>query len=499
MTKKMILEDRNILIVLFLYSFLLIFFCSMMSPLYLYNDWSDVNLYFNMGKAMFNGKTLYTEVFDHKGPFIFFIYGIGYLISNTGFFGVFLIEVICWTLMVFAAYFTARLYLEKIYAFVVAIVFPVLMLSHTSEGGSAEEFIAVFQVISLYLFIRYFKEGDTAGHKPIYMFVHGLMCIMVLLTKINLVIFWFFPLLAIYTNLLLKKEYKNLFQNIMAFLAGIAVIAVPFAIYFLINNALSEFWDIYINLNRSYAKIGSFLEIVEGLIVRFYLRLRFEFFEFLIILIGAIYFPIKYLKNRLGAISITLSFISLYIAIFITPGYVYYYSIPYYIFALPGCIALSRFLNLNSGWRVYLICILLTLIWGINRRNFFGFTIDELVNRTKHETVVNKISDIISKETHPTVINLGLDGNNSIFTRLNIIPSVKYFVTPNLHYDFYPQMRDEQTQYINNKEVQFIILPQGALNFDYFYNLPALQDNYTLIDKLVDNSSKTFYLYKRKD
>lgn len=495
----MIIEDKRIFIVLFLYTFLLIFFCSMMSPLYQYNDWSDINLYFNMGKAMFNGKTLYTEVFDHKGPFIFFIYGIGYLISNTSFLGMYIIEAVCWTLMVFAAYFTARLYLDKIYAFIVAIVFPVLMLSHTSEGGSAEEFVAIFQVISLYLFIRYFKDENASEHKPVYMIIHGLMCIMVLLIKINLVIFWFFPLLAIFINLILKKEYKNLVHNIIAFLIGVSIVAIPFGLYFLINGALSEFWNIYIDLNRSYAKIGSLSEVMEGLLVRFYLRLRFETFEFLIILLGAIYFPIKYIQNRLGAISIILSFVALYVAIFVTPGYVYYYSIPYYVYALLGCIILCKFLNLSSNWRVYFVCILLALLWGINRRDFFGFTMNELIKRTKQETIVNKISDIMAKEKNPTVINLGLDANNGVFTRLNIVPSVKYFVTPNLHYDIYPQMRNEQTLYINNKNVQFIILPQGALNFDYFQNLPALHDNYTLIDKFINSESKAFYLYKRKD
>lgn len=499
MLKKMIIEDKRIFIVLLLYSFLLIFFCSMMSPLYPYNDWSDINLYFNVGKAMFNGKVLYTEVFDHKGPFIFFIYGIGYLISNTSFFGMFLIEAACWTLMIFTAYFTARLYLDKIYAFIVALVFPVLLLSHTSEGGSAEEFIVIFQVISLYLFIRYFKEENSSVHKPIYMMIHGLMCIMVMLIKINLVIFWFFPLLAIFINLILKKEYKNLVHNIFAFLLGVTIVAFPFLIYFFANKALSEFWNIYINLNRSYAKIGSPMEVLEGFFIRFYLRLRFETFEFLIILLGAVYFPIKYLRNKLGAVSIILSFVALYMAIFITPGYVYYYSIPFYVFALPGCVVLCKFLNLSSNWRVYLICTLLVLIWGIKKHDFFSFTLNDLINRTYKETIVEKISDIIRREKNPTVINLGLDANNGVFTRLNIVPSVKYFVTPNLRHDIYPEMRNEQTLYINNKEVEFVILPQGALNFDYFLNLPALQNNYDLIDKFIDSESSAFYLYKRKD
>lgn len=93
MIKQAIVKDKNILILLSLYSFLLLFFCSKMSPLYPINEWSDVNLYYNIGKAIFNGRTLYAEAFDHKGPLIFFIYGIGYAISNTSFIGMFLMYI----------------------------------------------------------------------------------------------------------------------------------------------------------------------------------------------------------------------------------------------------------------------------------------------------------------------------------------------------------------------------------------------------------------------
>ncbi|MDR0825520.1 MAG: hypothetical protein LBN74_10530, partial [Prevotella sp.] len=114
MIKKTTTQDKNILILLFVYAALLLFFCSKMSPLYPFNEWSDINLYFNIGKAIFNGKVLYTEAFDHKGPLIFFIYGVGYLISNTSFLGMYIIEVLMWTFMIYAAYFTAKLYLDKV-------------------------------------------------------------------------------------------------------------------------------------------------------------------------------------------------------------------------------------------------------------------------------------------------------------------------------------------------------------------------------------------------
>lgn len=499
MIKKTIAQEKNIFIVLFIYAFLLIFFCSKMSPLYPINEWSDINLYFNIGKAITEGRVPYTEAFDHKGPLIFFIYSIGALISDSSFFGMYLIESIGWAIMIFFAYLTARLYVDKIYAFIVALIFPVLMLSHTSEGGSAEEFIAIAQVVSLYFFIRYFKEKSISEHKPSHMLIHGLMSSVALLIKINLVLFWFFPLLAIFINLALRKEYKNVVQNIVAYISGILIITLPICIYLIANGALTEAWNIYIILNKNYATLGSLSETIENIAVRFYLWTRLETFEFLIILLGAIYFPIRYIGNKWGRIALILSFFILFAAIFSSPKYVYYYSIPYYIYALPGCITLCRFIKIPTTKIAYALLFTLILALGIKQRDFFGMQISELVRSEKPTGLAFQFGEIVNKEKKPTLLNIGLDEGNAVFTVANVTPTVKYFISPNLPYNSYPQMRDEQTKYIENKEIQFVILAEGAMNFNYFHELPALNENYTIVDSYPASDHQIYYLYKRKD
>jgi hypothetical protein len=454
-----------------------------------------------MGKAMFNSRTLYTEAFDHKGPLIFFIYGIGYLISNASFLGMYIIESICWGLMLSMAYLTARLYVDKIYAFVIALAYSLFALSHSGEGGSAEEFILIFEVIGLFFFLRYFKNKETAIHDPKVMLMHGILCAVVFFIKFNLIIFWFFPLLAIFINLIRSKEYRNLLHNILAFTIGFLIITLPLCIYFLANNALSEAWNVYIELNRSYAKLGSIMEIAENLIVRFYLRLRFETLEFIIILVGAIWFPYKYIANKLNAISITLSFLSLYIVIFMATGYVHYYAIPYAVFAIPGLIVISKYIRLNNSRTVYITALVIFLIFGINKKSFFGRQINDVVKREAPKTYVDEFESIITKEKNPTLMNLGLDLGNSIFTRLNIVPNVKYFIAPNLKYEIYPEMRNAQTRVIENKEVQFIILCSNSPQFKYFHNLPTMNQNYTIVSEIYDDidAHAFFYLYKRND
>lgn len=498
MIKKQIQEDKRNFVILILYVILLLFFCSKMSPLYPINEWADVNLYFNIGKAIFHGQVPYVDVFDHKGPLIFFIYGIGYLLSNTSFLGIYFIQCLLWILMVSAAYLTAKLYLDKIYALFAAMLLPALMLSHTLNGGSADEFITVFEVISLYLFILYFKDRSAAAHKPAHMLIHGLLCAMTLFIKINLIAFWVFPLLFIFINIIQQKKYRNLLENAIALLLGLSIIALPILLYFIFNNALQDAWDTYIVLNKSYSKPGSIGEILERLFSYLYQQIRYGNFEFIIILIGAIWFPLKYIENRLGKVAIILSFAATYTAIFISSYYIDYYSVPLYAFILLGCIVICRYIKVPSpSWKYYALFIILALYMGIQQRKFFGMDFSELSGKKENSFDISKFSQIVEQEKNPTLMNLGLDLGNSVFTKADVIPNVKYFISPNLEYDMYPVMRDEQTKYIEQRKVQFIILAEIALNFSYFSQLPALRENYEVVS-VIGNEGGRYYLYKLK-
>lgn len=500
MIKETLIKEKKIFAALFIFGFLLIFFCSKMSPLYPFNEWSDVNLYFNIGKAIAHGKVPYTEAFDHKGPLIFFIYSIGYLISNTDFSGMYLIESLAWVIILFAGYFTARLFLDKIYAFIAALSFSVISLSHIQEGGSAEEFILVFQAVSLYLFVRYFKDKETTEHNPVHMFTHGLMCAMVLLIKMNLIIFWFFPLLAVFIPLMIRKDFRNFIQNAGMYLVGIAVIMLPMCIYFMANNALGEAWNIYVTLNRNYMIIDGPKETIVNLCIRFFQFARYSTFDFLIVILGAVYFPIRYIQNRWGGIAIILSFFTLFAIIHISPIFFLYYPIPYYVYASLGCIVVCKYLKIPSRIKAYAIIFIIALIAGIKQQDFFGIHISQLIKREKPEALVFQFSDKIMQEKNPTLLNLGLDLGNGVFTKTGIVPSFRYFISPNLSYEIYPQMRDEQTKYIERKEPQFVILTDFSFNIDYFKNLPALVDNYTVIDYFYEeNTNKKYYLYKRNE
>lgn len=519
------LSNRKIIGVLFFYVFILLLFCSHMSPMYYTNEWSDVNIYFNIAKAMLHGKVLYTEVFDHKGPFIFFIYALGYLISPTSFFGMFIIELAGWFAMVYFVYLTARFYLGKAGACFVAMILPALLIKIMKAGGSAEEFILIFECISFYFFIQYYNDENASVHKPKIMLVHGTMCSMVFFIKMNLMLIWFFPLAGIFITLLLKKEFKNLIANLLMYLLGFAIIAIPVCTYLYVNGALEEAYAIYFELNRKYAELRDFKDTLILLMWHtLYLYLEPLTMAFLA-LVGTFYFPFSYIKNKVGKWMLMLSGLTGLIIVYISPVYQFYYPLPLLLFSIWGVLGLfayvNKFAKFESLSLKFVIIIGVAIMYtGFNHKEFSQLKIaGNLVSNPG--IMMQKSQRIIMQEKDPTLLNLNFNLGNGLFTTCNIVPSVRYFVTPNLRHSVYPQMRDAQEGYIRNKEVQFVLVAIPTMdkytsllrprdkayisNYEYFNSLPEFQQNYSLVAtdtviNMIDEYGYDLYaLYKRND
>ena len=72
------------------------------SPLYPFNPWDDVNVFFDLGRGIIHGKVPYRDLFDHKGPLLHFIYALAALISERSFTGIWLVE--CITASVYSVF-----------------------------------------------------------------------------------------------------------------------------------------------------------------------------------------------------------------------------------------------------------------------------------------------------------------------------------------------------------------------------------------------------------
>lgn len=127
-------------------AFVFLTICSRSSFVYIFNNWDDANSYFTMGKVMMNGGVIYRDSFEQKGPLLYFIYGLAYLLSQNDFGGVFIMEMASFSVFLVAQYRILRLYLKQETAF---FCLPFMALAVTACKsfywvGSAEEFALPF-------------------------------------------------------------------------------------------------------------------------------------------------------------------------------------------------------------------------------------------------------------------------------------------------------------------------------------------------------------------
>ena len=82
------------------------------SPIYKFNSDPDYNWHLTMGHALIHGKIPYRDLFDHKGPLVYFLYGFCCLFP-TPHLTMLLIEILCMSLFFFFAYRIAKKFLNN--------------------------------------------------------------------------------------------------------------------------------------------------------------------------------------------------------------------------------------------------------------------------------------------------------------------------------------------------------------------------------------------------
>lgn len=496
----MVLDKKyQTILFFFLYIFFFFFFCSELSPLYEFNSWTDVNVYFTIGKGLMDGSVVYKDLFDHKGPLIFFIYGFGYLISNSDFFGVFLIEVCIYTICIYYVYLIIKLFASSTLALSVSLIFPVFYLFYSYKGGSAEDFILVAEVISLYYFIGYFYKRSI-NYLSKHMFVHGVMIGCVFFIKLNLIFFWFFPLLFIFIVLGYNKLYTSLWRNLSYLLLGILCIAFPIFLYFVINNALGSFWEAYIDFNLLYNSqlSGNFITRLRSNLGDLKLR---DFLFLLVCFWGFLDFIFRKLfEKRVGLLSLFLSFIVQLFFVLSGAFFFPYYLLSTLVFVILALVSLALVLEKIAFVKhlkyLPLICSVCFLLIGAVRTNLFGYSLNSVVNRDFPESQISLFSREVMKEDNPSLLCLGFDESLTIFTICDIIPNVRFFFLPNITLEHFPDICNAQISYIENKEVDFLVLDERFRYYDYY--IEAVNKNYKVQSHFLGPLGNNILLYSKK-
>lgn len=224
----------------------------------------DSPLFMLLGKLILHGERLYVDVFDHKGPIIFWINAVGMLLPDT--WGIFLIEsfflglTLAFTYKISALFIVNRLRIVPIICYIFFFVFTM------RDGNSINEYANLPLTAALYYQMKYYCSKQIQ-HPYRYAFFYGICIAWIAFMRISNCLFLFGMIIAILWRLLIHKEFKNAGMNIVFGLAGISFLAIPICFVFLLSNSLYEMIYATFLFNMKYSGYASTVVQEKNIII----------------------------------------------------------------------------------------------------------------------------------------------------------------------------------------------------------------------------------------
>ena len=237
--------NSKVLLMLACWSFLIFLFLSPDSPLFNTCHHIDSAWFFMEGKALMNGLRPYVDFSDCKGPLLWLIYGLGYLISPRNFLGMYIIGSLFYTATLFFNYKTARIFLKSD-ATALAATLPMIFVYFFPwfhYEVRSEDLMLLFISISIYiLFKRLYGPKDCINDKGDFLTLGA--CFMALtLIKYNIsAVQGVIVLIAFWDQYKRKASVAKAF--VWVAIAGV-VVAVPFMAYLWYTDTLGAFVQDY--------------------------------------------------------------------------------------------------------------------------------------------------------------------------------------------------------------------------------------------------------------
>lgn len=189
----------------------------------------DSCVFKQMGQVILQNRTPYLDVFDHKGPIIYFINALGQWMG-LGRWGLFLLVVLNCFLNLILWYKTACHYVSKHIAYLPAILTLIMYLTVMEEGNMTEDWSLLPISYSLYITSRMISYNKSINN--IESLIIGLSAGFIVFIRANNIALLICSVLLISFLLIKNKEYVRLTKAYGFMALGVIIVTFVCIIYF---------------------------------------------------------------------------------------------------------------------------------------------------------------------------------------------------------------------------------------------------------------------------
>lgn len=483
-------------------SALFIGLASKSSPLYPLNDWVDVNCFFTMGRSLLDGLVPYRDLYEQKGPVLYFAFAIIALFSRHSYVGVYVVEVFTYGLFLYYSGKIATIYLgnTRWCYMIVALIGALVPMSWSfTHGGSVEQHCLFMICYGLYTVLAalHAKRGLTSKEG----IVNGTFAGMMLWIKYTMLGFYLGLALAILIRYLTDRTLrKKLLSTIGHFFLGIGLVSIVVFAYFAWHGALKDLFTVYFynNIFLYPAEVeGSRWALMLNCLVS---ALRYNRCYSWMLLLGLLWIGKQIIVRWESALVLILSFVFLTIGTYWGCRGYDYYGLIFAAFVVFGPILIVQLLRLFSVERllrsfdispvVFPCALILTL------SVLLGSALNEdqnlyMTQYDKEDTPQYQFAQIINTVDAPTLLNYGfLDGG--FYYAADATPACRFYCYFNINA---PDMWETQNQCIRDGDADFIVTRKYRLE-----QYAVDGSHYKLVAQATfpfqQNLEFTYYLYQ---
>ena len=464
--------------------------CSKNSFLYPLNDWVDVNCFFTVGRGIRHGLVPYLELYDQKGPLLYYVYMFASLISESSFLGVFLIEVLLYAIFLFFSGRIAETLSGRTSAFwltVAALGLGIPLSPAFSHGGSAEEFFLPVFAASLYIVLKAMHDHQPLSRGSGYLL--GIFAAAALWTKYTFCGLFAGLALTVSVWYLCDHMGKDLPRLIFRVLAGAIVLSAAVLAWYLIRGALPALWKAYFvdNLTRYTQNIrgGNYTDPLPNLLnnptwsvpamvglAGLLLSIRTKWRELTAVLLSsAALFWFTYASGR------KYPYYAMVMACFAPVGFGMLFHL------IPAVLGSRKWFQRSAAALGMAVAVISPLIAYHGSSNVY------LMDISRAETPQYRFGEIIRQAEDSSLLNYGfLDGGYYLAAQSQ--PATRFFCTLN---NDLPEMTAEHNAAIAEGKTAFVVTRSRQLKNARNYRLV---DEYSMV---FEGRSWKYYLYQRKD
>lgn len=429
------------------------------SPLYPLCNLKDSYIFQTIGRYWSGECIPYVDLFDHKGPLIFFVDALGWRLTGSSF-GIFILQVIC---MVVVIVVTVKMF-EKVFDGKQALLLTGVSLFGISaawEGGNlTEEYILPFLMLSFYAFWNWAEDsmaGKEMRHRPVLGFLYGLTFGIALMTRVTNAAGICFVVLFVMIVLIKEHEWKNLGQNMCSFVAGCMLVVLPFVVYFTMHGALNEMWYGTIGFNFSYMENSdSFIQ--KGTAIKDIASFLMYFFGSYCMAFAGIFVSMKKERRFMGIFMIVAS-VGTTLMFALGRAYPHYCMIclPYFVISIME-FRRNAALVKQRGARYRGLAILFSALFLIGG----AYKLQDLylsVTSKEFNHLEQLVSSIPEDEKDSFI---AWNCNPGIYLKYNIRPSYRYFALQPSQAKMSNELKKDICQTFEQGDVRWIVAKDGT-------------------------------------